>query len=547
MADARRPKSKKSPLQDAFGAILFATGAFLAFSVAMFWLEGGARENPNPTTAVVIGVIDALGPLMGFACGLGLAALGGAMFFARRSVSWGRHLAGLTGLLIGSTLILGAASVGAGGTLGGVFENVLADRFLGALASTLVGAFIVAVTVWVAWMPARERISLKLGESNPVSAALREGDEIGVSSAEAAALLPLDEGSDPVVPAHPIDVRLRGRVDPVPHHEAPATRGPAEAAEGRESAALDDRGDERAGADLALEPATASSGRADGSAEAAAPALVEDDPSVRVLGSSSDRAGDGPAVQPAWERTTEEVELEDPAPEPEEAAATPAPVTPEWERAEPVAVETETEAEFDWEAEEEVEPEEDSAEQLEVEELEDLEDLEPEVEEEAAELEEVADADEGEEDEDEEEWEYVDEDGNPIDPEELDEYEELEEEEEDEYEEAEPEVELEPSAPPVAAEIEADEEPEPEPAPIAKRISPGDREELLREVGLFILDRQRVAVSMIQREFDLDFKTSTTLLDELQGRGLIGPYLGGRHRDILLTREEWMAKAQASS
>ena len=74
-----------------------------------------------------------------------------------------------------------------------------------------------------------------------------------------------------------------------------------------------------------------------------------------------------------------------------------------------------------------------------------------------------------------------------------------------------------------------------------------DHDELLYEAGLFLIARERVAVSMVQREFDMSFQEATNLLDELQGQGLIGPYLGGRKRDILLTREEWTAKAHASS
>ena len=73
-----------------------------------------------------------------------------------------------------------------------------------------------------------------------------------------------------------------------------------------------------------------------------------------------------------------------------------------------------------------------------------------------------------------------------------------------------------------------------------------EREELIHRAGQMIIERDRVAVSMFQREFDLSFQKATLILDELQERGLIGPYLGGRHRDILLTREEWDAKASSS-
>ena len=54
------------------------------------------------------------------------------------------------------------------------------------------------------------------------------------------------------------------------------------------------------------------------------------------------------------------------------------------------------------------------------------------------------------------------------------------------------------------------------------------------------LERDRVAVSLLQRQFNLDFEGCCGILDELQEMGLIGPYLGGNRRDILLTREQWL-------
>lgn len=72
-------------------------------------------------------------------------------------------------------------------------------------------------------------------------------------------------------------------------------------------------------------------------------------------------------------------------------------------------------------------------------------------------------------------------------------------------------------------------------------------EELLQRSAELFLKHQRVAVSMLQREFGLDFKQATEVLDQLQEQGLIGPYLGGQRRDILLTAEEWRAKVGAAS
>ena len=71
-------------------------------------------------------------------------------------------------------------------------------------------------------------------------------------------------------------------------------------------------------------------------------------------------------------------------------------------------------------------------------------------------------------------------------------------------------------------------------------------EELLAVSGQLFLDEGRVAVSLLQRRFDLDFQAACEVLDGLQEAGLIGPYKGGQQRDILLTQEEWQSKVAAS-
>jgi hypothetical protein len=72
-----------------------------------------------------------------------------------------------------------------------------------------------------------------------------------------------------------------------------------------------------------------------------------------------------------------------------------------------------------------------------------------------------------------------------------------------------------------------------------------EHEELVRRAGDLILERNRVSVSLLQREFELDFKQATELLDRLQGLGLIGPYIGGQRRDILMSPATWRALTSA--
>jgi hypothetical protein len=77
-------------------------------------------------------------------------------------------------------------------------------------------------------------------------------------------------------------------------------------------------------------------------------------------------------------------------------------------------------------------------------------------------------------------------------------------------------------------------------------VTPKGEGALLHEAGCLFLSEGRVAVSMLQRTFDLDFQAACDLLDDLQEEGLIGPYKGGQQRDILLTLEEWQARTPAS-
>ncbi len=103
-------------------------------------------------------------------------------------------------------------------------------------------------------------------------------------------------------------------------------------------------------------------------------------------------------------------------------------------------------------------------------------------------------------------------------------------------------------------------EPEPEPEVVLAPQSavPASRAEktpgrgldpekkLLVEVGCMFVERGRVAVSMLQRQYDMDFDQACRVLDDLQEMGLIGPYMGGKNRDILLTRDAWLEKVGAA-
>lgn len=268
-------------------------------------------------------------------------------------------------------------------------------------------------------------------------------------------------------------------------------------------------------------------------------------PGVKPL-EREDAEATGP--RPSWEQSS--LFEEDEVPE-EEAALTEPEPEEEPELAEAAELE-EDDAEDDeeWEYEEEDEEEDPSAE-YEYEEEEDEEE-DPE----AAEYEEYEEEDEEEEyEEDDEELdpaaEYEDEEEYEEDEdEELDPAAEYEEEDEEEYED-----ELDPAAELEEPEEEDDEEPvaeerevvlTPKAPPVAAESEPETSgkvtAELVYESGVLFLERGRVAVSLLQREFGLDFDESCEVMDRLQEMGLIGPYVGGHRRDILLDRDQWLEK-----
>ena len=105
----------------------------------------------------------------------------------------------------------------------------------------------------------------------------------------------------------------------------------------------------------------------------------------------------------------------------------------------------------------------------------------------------------------------------------------------------------------VAAVPQTEQQPEPQKELVPQAAAPGksvkhpalldgERRRVLIEAGCLFVDRGRVAVSMLQKEYGMDFDAACVVLDDLQELGLIGPYLGGQRRDILLTRDQWMER-----
>ena len=78
----------------------------------------------------------------------------------------------------------------------------------------------------------------------------------------------------------------------------------------------------------------------------------------------------------------------------------------------------------------------------------------------------------------------------------------------------------------------------PDPAPSAEEIE-GD--EMLPQAVDVILETGQASVSMLQRRLKLGYARAARIVDEMEDKGIVGPFQGSKPRAILITREQWAA------
>jgi S-DNA-T family DNA segregation ATPase FtsK/SpoIIIE len=84
----------------------------------------------------------------------------------------------------------------------------------------------------------------------------------------------------------------------------------------------------------------------------------------------------------------------------------------------------------------------------------------------------------------------------------------------------------------------------PEPDPTSDEAA-GD--EMLPAAVEVILETGQASVSMLQRRLKLGYARAARIVDEMEERGIVGPFKGSKPREILVTKEQWEAMNGSAS
>lgn len=68
-----------------------------------------------------------------------------------------------------------------------------------------------------------------------------------------------------------------------------------------------------------------------------------------------------------------------------------------------------------------------------------------------------------------------------------------------------------------------------------------EHDEMFNAAVDVVLETNQASVSMIQRRLKLGYARAAHIVDEMEERGIVGPFCGSKPREILITQEQWRA------
>ncbi len=79
----------------------------------------------------------------------------------------------------------------------------------------------------------------------------------------------------------------------------------------------------------------------------------------------------------------------------------------------------------------------------------------------------------------------------------------------------------------------------------SSRPSGADRDELYYQAVEVIVGQQRGSATLLQRALEVGYTRATRLLEMMEDDAIVGPFVGSKAREVLLTIDEWRARREA--
>ena len=72
-------------------------------------------------------------------------------------------------------------------------------------------------------------------------------------------------------------------------------------------------------------------------------------------------------------------------------------------------------------------------------------------------------------------------------------------------------------------------------------------DELLPAAVDVVLETGQASVSMLQRRLKLGYSRAARLVDQMEERGIVGPFEGSKPRQLLITKDQWQEMQMRSN
>jgi S-DNA-T family DNA segregation ATPase FtsK/SpoIIIE len=79
----------------------------------------------------------------------------------------------------------------------------------------------------------------------------------------------------------------------------------------------------------------------------------------------------------------------------------------------------------------------------------------------------------------------------------------------------------------------------------SEEAASSDLDDLFADAVDLVVDAGQASVSMIQRRFRVGYARAARIIDQMEQQGLVGPFEGSKPREVLVSREQWLAMRSA--